>query len=395
MSTRRRRTSKPAGGRQNIFGVIIVICLLGIAYLFRNGAIDLGSFGSSPESPPAAPGQSGAPAGGAAGQSGDIQVFFTTPSLIYPDVASDRSAPPYEQALVADIDGAARSVDLATYEYNLTSVADALVRAKRRGVQVRLVLDRENLDDPAMAKWAGTVEDAKIPVSWEETDAFMHSKFVIVDGQVVWTGSWNVTTNDTYRNNNNLLRISSPALVANYQAEFAQMAAGTFGNNKAPQTPNPRLSIGGVPVENYFSPEDGVGKHVVEWINRATASVDFLAFSYTSDDIGDAMIARQKAGVPVRGVFEKRNADGVGSEYARLLKAKVAVLKDGNCYTMHSKVIIIDDRIVITGSYNFTSRAESVNDENLLIIDDPALAKLYRAEFDRVYAQAQNPTSCS
>ena len=61
---------------------------------------------------------------------------------------------------------------------------------------------------------------------------------------------------------------------------------------------------------------------------------------------------------------------------------------------MHHKLMIIDDRIVITGSYNFTSRAENDNDENLIIIDDPVLAQQYIAEFDRVYQQAQSPTRC-
>jgi phosphatidylserine/phosphatidylglycerophosphate/cardiolipin synthase-like enzyme len=332
--------------------------------------------------------------GAAPGDTGAIQVFFTTPSLVYPDVAKNRTPPPSERAIIADIDAAASSVDMATYEYNLTSVADALVRAKKRGVKVRLALDRENLDDPAMAKWAGTVQDAKIPVSWEGTDAFLHSKFIIVDAALVWTGSWNATNNDTYRNNNNQLRITVPAIVANYQAEFAQMAAGNFSTRKKPKTPNPRVSVGGVPVENYFAPKDGVSSHVVDWIDQASQSIDFLAFSFTSDDIGDAMIVRQQAGLPVRGVFENRNAEGIGSEYERLRKAKVSVLSDGNCYTMHHKVIIIDRRVVITGSYNFTARAEDANDENLLILDDPALAEAYLKEFERVYAQAQTPTRC-
>jgi phosphatidylserine/phosphatidylglycerophosphate/cardiolipin synthase-like enzyme len=61
---------------------------------------------------------------------------------------------------------------------------------------------------------------------------------------------------------------------------------------------------------------------------------------------------------------------------------------------MHHKVIVIDERIVITGSYNFTSRAERRNDENLLIIDDPTLAAAYLAEFERVFEQANNPTRC-
>jgi phosphatidylserine/phosphatidylglycerophosphate/cardiolipin synthase-like enzyme len=106
------------------------------------------------------------------------------------------------------------------------------------------------------------------------------------------------------------------------------------------------------------------------------------------------MVDRLDAGVQVQGVFENRNANGIGSEFERLVAADADVWTDGNCYTMHHKVIILDGETVITGSYNFTARAEETNDENLLIIDDPELAALYLEEFERVYNQARNPTTC-
>ena len=64
----------------------------------------------------------------------------------------------------------------------------------------------------------------------------------------------------------------------------------------------------------------------------------------------------------------------------------------GNCYILHHLVIIIDDRIAMTGSYNFTGSAERDNDEKLTIIDDLAMAHIYVEEFNRTYAQAQTPT---
>jgi phosphatidylserine/phosphatidylglycerophosphate/cardiolipin synthase-like enzyme len=147
-------------------------------------------------------------------------------------------------------------------------------------------------------------------------------------------------------------------------------------------------------IENYFSPQDGVAQHVVERVREAQEQIRFLTFSFTSDDIAQAMLDRQQAGVQVQGVFENRNAGGIGAEFDRLASGGADVWRDGNCYTMHHKVIIVDDATVITGSYNFTQRAEDTNDENLLIIDSPELAELYIAEFERVFAQAQNPTAC-
>jgi phosphatidylserine/phosphatidylglycerophosphate/cardiolipin synthase-like enzyme len=63
------------------------------------------------------------------------------------------------------------------------------------------------------------------------------------------------------------------------------------------------------------------------------------------------------------------------------------VLQDGNRYLMHHKVIVLDERTVVFGSFNFSANAED-NNENCLIVDSPELARLYLAEFERVYARA-------
>ncbi len=325
---------------------------------------------------------------------GALAVYFTTPELQYPDVPRNRVAPAFEQALLADIAAAKERIELASFEYNLVSVAEALIRARARGVQVRLALDRESLHHPAMARWAGLIEEAGATVSWEQSDGFLHSKFVILDRRVVWTGSWNVTVNDTYRNNNNLLRITAPQVVANYVAEFERMAAGRFGSLKGGATPYPLVRLPGATVATFFSPHQPVRIQVLEHLARARRSVDVLAFSFTDDAVAEALLARHRLGVPVRVVFEARNANGSGSEYARLRAAGLDVHRDGNCHTMHHKVMILDRRVVITGSYNFTRRAEEVNDENLLIIEDPALAQAFAEEFTRVYRQARAPARC-
>jgi phosphatidylserine/phosphatidylglycerophosphate/cardiolipin synthase-like enzyme len=65
------------------------------------------------------------------------------------------------------------------------------------------------------------------------------------------------------------------------------------------------------------------------------------------------------------------------------------VFKDGNPGQMHHKVFIIDEKIVITGSYNFSASAERTNDENMAIFFDPQIAAQYLAEFQRVYFEAQ------
>ena len=63
---------------------------------------------------------------------------------------------------------------------------------------------------------------------------------------------------------------------------------------------------------------------------------------------------------------------------------------DGNPASMHHRVIIIDDKMVVTGSYNFSQSAKTRNDENTLLIPDPEIAVLYMEEFKRVWLEAQD-----
>ena len=109
-----------------------------------------------------------------------------------------------------------------------------------------------------------------------------------------------------------------------------------------------------------------------------------MAFSFTAVPIAEAMADRIDDGVTVRALFETRNA---GSEHSRddWLKDRGAeVYLDTNPNTMHHKVIIIDMDTVVTGSYNFSKSAERSNDENVLILHDPAIARAFTTEFERL-----------
>ncbi|NJO06231.1 MAG: DUF1669 domain-containing protein [Chloroflexaceae bacterium] len=395
MAKRKRSSSRKKSNPPNIWVVLLILLVIGVAYLVQQGYINPDQYGlgwlfSEEERTDIV----SVPKPTVTGN-GEVQVFFTTPYLVYPDDRERRTPMPHEQAMIADIDAAQQSVDMAVFEYDLESLAQALVRAEQRGVTVRLALDEEHLEeDEEMAYWAGEVEQAGIPIAWEPSTAFLHSKYIIIDDQIVWMGSWNASNNDTYRNNNNLIRFTIPPIVENYNVEFEQMFNDTFGNDKQAMTPNPVVTVGDMRIENYFQPREKVAPLIVERIAGAQQSVRFLAFSYTSDPIGEAMLERHDVGIEVRGVFEKRNAEGLGSEYPALLDAGVDVLRDGNCYTMHHKFIVIDERTVITGSYNFSDRAENTNDENLVIIDSPAIAAQYLEEFERVYEQAVAQPPC-
>jgi len=257
-----------------------------------------------------------------------------------------------------------------------------------------MVTDTDTLtnNDPKIQKAFNILKHAKITIIGDERPAIMHDKFVIVDGQAIWTGSWNFTDGDTYHLNNNAIKIASRQLAQNYTAEFEKMfVQRSFGPNKPAGGTEPLVTLQGVQIENYFAPEDGVADKIASHLAQAQQSIHFMAFSFTNDTIGSAMIARAKAGVSVIGVFEKTGSETQYSEYGKMRKAKLDVLQDGNPYVMHHKVIIIDSRTVIFGSFNFSNNADKDNDENLLIVDDPTLAQAFEAEFQRVREVALNP----
>jgi len=151
------------------------------------------------------------------------------------------------------------------------------------------------------------------------------------------------------------------------------------------------MMIGGARVENYFASEDDPSVRLVQLIQGARQKIDFMAFSFTRESIGAATMERAKAGVKVRGVFETTGSLTRYSEYPAMKKAGLEVYQDGNPYVMHHKVFVIDDRITVFGSYNFTDSASRANDENMVVVDDPAFASAFTAEVDRVVATAKNP----
>ena len=218
----------------------------------------------------------------------------------------------------------------------------------------------------------------------------MHNKFLIIDGAEVWTGSMNLTVNGAYRHLNNLIRIRSSRLVENYQEEFEEMfQEGYFGEVSLENTPHPQYTLDGVLIETYFSPDDSPGVRIVDLILEAEQSVVFMVYAFTSDGIADALLYQAAQGVEVRGVVDAyQERVGIGGEYQRFRDAGLDVYLDVHPEKLHHKVLIIDQQIVITGSYNLTRSAERNNDENVLIIHDPELAEVYLREFDWIYEEA-------
>ncbi|MBR9691170.1 phospholipase [Candidatus Woesearchaeota archaeon] len=257
----------------------------------------------------------------------------------------------------------------AFFDLDLEEVISALSKSE---ADVRLVVDTDNYE------FVEELDFAK----QDNRSAFMHNKFCIIDDKII-SGSFNPTFNGAEKNNNNMIVIKSKVLAGNYEDEFDELWNGEFGKGK--KVENPIVYLNGSKIENYFCPEDECGERIEEALEEAKKSIHFLVFSFTHTGIANEIVMRMYAKVDVKGVFEKR---GTGSQYSRyrLMDFQGAdVRKDNNSGVMHHKVFIIDNKTVITGSFNPSKNADTRNDENILIIHDKEVAEIFLNEFKFIW----------
>ncbi|MCJ7716388.1 MAG: phospholipase D-like domain-containing protein [Anaerolineales bacterium] len=309
-----------------------------------------------------------------------LSVYFTA-------IANDNFRGGPDRLLADSLDDARYQIDAALYDLNLWTIRNAMIRAHERGVIVRVVVEEDSLDRPEIQE----LIDAGIPIVSDQAEGLMHNKFIVIDQSEVWTGSMNMTVNGAYRHLNNLVRIRSTLVAENYTSEFEEMFLdGFFGEIILDNTPHPVISIDNIQMETYFSPDDSTAERIIELILEADQSIDFMFYSFTSDAIADALIYQASQGIIIRGVMDAyQERSGLGSEYEKLRDQNLEVFLDRYSEKMHHKVIILDNRIVVTGSYNLTRSAETINDENTLVIHSEEVAEIYLNEFEWIFSDAK------
>ncbi len=392
-STRGRRRRSAASESQQVRSnrltamAVIGIMVILVGYRLLTGSDLLGMFGEAPATHVATATPRPVTGGG-----GDWwQVFFTDPQQV--DTPDDLTGS-VPRKLIDYIHRAQHSIHIAAYEFDLAPVAEALIAAHERGVEVQYVTDDEHgleADEDEGPGLFAMLSRSGIEVRDDQRGALMHNKFWIFDAQTVWTGSTNITVNGSFRNNNNVIVMDSSELAAIYEREFAEMWAGEFGPTSPSTAGDQTVTIDGTTVEVLFSPEDDVVGRLIPLIEGAQGTIRFMAYAFTLDEVGAAVLARADAGVDVKGIFETRASETEFSELPLLYCAGLAVRQDGNPRSFHHKVFIIDEHVVITGSLNFSESAARSNDENTVIVANSDVAAQYLQEFERRWAEAIDP----
>jgi phosphatidylserine/phosphatidylglycerophosphate/cardiolipin synthase-like enzyme len=135
-------------------------------------------------------------------------------------------------------------------------------------------------------------------------------------------------------------------------------------------------------IKVYFSPGGACTDAIVSQINQAKTEILLQAYSFTSKPIAQALVQAHKRGVKVSAVLDKSNRTKKYSSATFLKNMGIPVVIDDKHAIAHNKIMIIDNRVVITGSFNFTTAAENKNAENILILEDiPEITRPYLENF--------------
>ena len=152
------------------------------------------------------------------------------------------------------------------------------------------------------------------------------------------------------------------------------------------QTTDSRVPINNISIQTYFCPEDWCETKIINELRQAEHSIRFMTFSFTSNLIAQTLEEMHDSNISVVGLMDKRQNSRY-SKYSQLLDYGINVTWHAKGGKLHHKVFIVDESIVITGSFNPTKSADTRNDENLLIIYDKSIAEMYLEEFNRIWNQ--------
>ena len=341
--------------------------------------------------------------------SGKITAYFNQP--VDTTVAWANNQAVYLNRAVDDtllnyINRAKYTMDIAIYNWNNSNLADlvsAVNAAYNRGVKVRVIAEggNANVSMNSLASGIGSIKR-------NSTQGIMHDKFVVFDVDsadlaTVWTGSTNWTEQQIHLDCNNVIIFQDQSMARAYTLEFEEMWGGNglqpnaanskFGPNKSDNTPH-LFNVGGKLVEVYFSPSDDVENKIKEKIRTADSDIEVAMMQMTRTALSTEMIYRFNAGAFVGEVVD----DTSTSASAPFLALKNAspimaprILKWSGNGIMHNKYMVVDqnkpnlDPFVLTGSHNWSSAANTTNDENTVVVHDANITNQYFQNWLYIY----------
>ncbi len=314
---------------------------------------------------------------------GDIELYMGPQEVGRPD--------DLRKVIVDFIDGATKRLDIAVQELESMEIAQAIIRARQRKIVVRLVLEGDYLTVtravPNPFEQGGTnevnrqIHDAilrsNINVKSDFNPSIFHQKFIIRDGSALLTGSTNFTDTGTSRNLNHLIIVQHEDVADVYRDEFKEIMQGHFGELDEGHDPVPDvIRVSEVPIKILFAPDHNPEMEIMKQMAKARKRIDFAMFTFSeSSGIDDQMIALSRAGIEIRGALDGAMANQDWAASHDLLEEDYGIKlwgvhSQGALGKMHHKLMVIDEQVIIAGSFNYTGPANRLNDENIMVLGD-------------------------
>lgn len=347
------------------------------------------------------------PVGGPAASSGTAVSSFT-PVEISQFAFSGQAD--IEAIIETAVRASTSTIEAAVYGFTLPRVAAALVEAKERGVKVRVLVNESHMYTSRRSEELQLLLDKGVELrALRGVGRFgiMHNKIGIFDGKLLMCGSFNWAVTANTANSENAVFSRDAGVIGGYSGYFEWM--WKFGKPVADGPPEPVASYGPTPEDpvraiNFngallprysFSPGGATEKNIAAALDFSRESADIAVFSFYSLDIARAVINAHRRGLRVRVLVDRVQASQ--SEVGELLLAAGVPFRWSQGFSgkgvMHNKYAVLDGRLLMTGSFNWSDNAQDNNFENMFYSDSAVYAGPYAAQFERLFGAAEAPTT--
>ncbi|MBN4059206.1 lamin tail domain-containing protein [Endomicrobium sp. AH-315-J14] len=308
--------------------------------------------------------------------------------------ASLRFAPldDVEDHVLEELNKATKQIRLAFFNVRLPAVKSILTQKTKDGVDVHVILDKKQ-QDLSYNTMGEDLEKAGVKVTMVENlkaeKSTMHDKFTVIDGETVLMGSANYSYTAMNVSDEDLLTIEDSAIAQRFLDEFDELLVG--GNDKSAPYNNNEA------IQAWMGPEDSIYKKVNDALDGAKSHVLLSMFQLNTPVTLDKIIDAHNRGVAVVVILDADQADQPDSDADDLLTAAGVSLiladnKNSNFAEMHSKFVVVDHKLLIMGSYNWTALGSFFNDENLMVIRDEHLADRAEGKFAEMLDAYNSPS---
>jgi phosphatidylserine/phosphatidylglycerophosphate/cardiolipin synthase-like enzyme len=285
--------------------------------------------------------------------------------------------------MVALIDGAESTIEIANYTFSVRAIEEAILRANTRGVAIRVAMDKgQQTADTVATRLSAAGVPVRFVAGGGTPAGLQHAKFMIVDRLTLATGSNNWSSTGTSINEESTIVIQSrdgDPLLGGFACHFTAIW------DNAPQSAGACTN-----AEVAFSPSTAPIRMIKDEITRGQKTIDVLMHHFVFDDLVTELAKAAERGVRVRVIVNAADRlEVTGTKWNRLLAAGGKIrFKQTNAdlyQLMHHKLMVVDDRVVVNGSGNWSGSAFFKNFENYVRYRDPRIARPYEELFDRLW----------